>query len=456
MNASASAPCIGVFGHYGNSNLGDEATIAAVVDNIRSRLPGAEIVGLCINPRDGAVRHGIDCFPIRRGAEPARAGEDRADSAVVTTADSGPGPAGSASAAPGALHRLKERMKSSARGARAVATLGRAVRAGPEILEELKFLWRNARLVRRLDLLMICGSNQFLDRFGGTGGYPYTLFKWSLLARLCGTRVVYLSVGAGPIARRSSYRLLRWALRVADYVSFRDQASYEMLADHGYRGPPLVFPDLAFSLPVRARSPRPDAAPLRVGINPMPVYDARYWYVVDETRYRTYVNELVRFIGGVRSRGHELVLWPTMPRDVNVINDILAALGEHGAGVMAEFPDSVESLRDVIDSLDITVATRFHGVVLSLAAGTPCIAICYHRKHDDLMRDTAQADYSLRFDEATAEELLKRLDTLAGERGHHADVLELRIRGYREALARQYDELLASLGGAMALPDALE
>ena len=36
---------IGILGHCGNANLGDEATIAAVIQNIRTRYPDANIVG---------------------------------------------------------------------------------------------------------------------------------------------------------------------------------------------------------------------------------------------------------------------------------------------------------------------------------------------------------------------------------------------------------------------------
>ena len=56
---------IGVFGHYGNKNLGDEAIVAAVIQNLRLRIPNVELEGLSINPIDTEKRHGIPSFPIR-------------------------------------------------------------------------------------------------------------------------------------------------------------------------------------------------------------------------------------------------------------------------------------------------------------------------------------------------------------------------------------------------------
>jgi hypothetical protein len=57
---------VGIIGHVGNENLGDESIIAAVIQNVRRRCPDAEIFGFTIVPSDTEARHGIPSFPIRR------------------------------------------------------------------------------------------------------------------------------------------------------------------------------------------------------------------------------------------------------------------------------------------------------------------------------------------------------------------------------------------------------
>src|SRR5207245_7460390 len=57
---------IGVFGHVGSQNLGDEALIAAVLQNVRRRYPEAELRGFTGRPHDTEQRHRIPAFPIRR------------------------------------------------------------------------------------------------------------------------------------------------------------------------------------------------------------------------------------------------------------------------------------------------------------------------------------------------------------------------------------------------------
>ncbi len=50
----------------------------------------------------------------------------------------------------------------------------------------------------RSDAFIVPGTGIITDGSCGSLGWPYDMFKLSLLARLCGVRVIYLSVGCGP------------------------------------------------------------------------------------------------------------------------------------------------------------------------------------------------------------------------------------------------------------------
>ena len=56
---------IGVFGHYGNQNLGDEAITTATIQHIKQHIPNADIVGFSVKPDDTSKRHNIVSYPIR-------------------------------------------------------------------------------------------------------------------------------------------------------------------------------------------------------------------------------------------------------------------------------------------------------------------------------------------------------------------------------------------------------
>src|ERR1700683_3373216 len=56
---------IGLLNHIGWGNLGDDATEAAVMQNIKKRWPDAEISLFSMNPPDTRSRHGVAAYPIR-------------------------------------------------------------------------------------------------------------------------------------------------------------------------------------------------------------------------------------------------------------------------------------------------------------------------------------------------------------------------------------------------------
>lgn len=432
---------IGVFGHYGNRNLGDEAITAAVVRNIRCHVEGAEIVGLSINPEDTRQRHGIAAFPIR----------DRADT--------GPGPARPARPAAtetraepaAAVDGIKQRIKRVGiiyRPLKAVAATVHALRAAAR---ELLFLRRCWSMVRSLDLLMISGSNQFLDNFGGPLGFPYTLLKWTLLARIAGTPVAVLSLGAGPISSSVSKLLICKVLNTVSYHSLRDRGSQRLIMQIGYRGATRVAPDLAFSLlsgDRSARTARPSGRPV-VGLNPMPVYDGRYWPVADPEKYDNYVAKLTDFVGRLIEAQYPVVLFSTQAKDALVIEDIQARLAQHSgaARLRVRLSDSVDELVATLQGMDLVVATRFHGVLLPLLVERPVVGICYQSKTRELMDDMGQGKYALDLNGFAADELWECFSRLIGQREDETQRIVDKKNAYVEALEHQYREVFGLLAG---------
>ena len=126
--------------------------------------------------------------------------------------------------------------------------------------------------VRKLDLLIVPGTGILDDYLTGPWGFPYVLFRWCLSAKLSGTEVWFVSIGAGPIHHPLSRWLMKRAATVAQYRSYRDTVSREFMMSVGFdaRADP-VYPDLAFSLPApRFLTPgRADGRALAVALGVM-------------------------------------------------------------------------------------------------------------------------------------------------------------------------------------------
>ena len=419
---------VAILGHVGNGNLGDEAIITSTIANLRAALPEAEIIAITAKPADTTARHGVPAFPVYGYAPPVVAGAAAQDTA-------------------GGARALVKRTLARVP---ALFTALRAVRDGLAWLAHLAGepgrLWLAWRHLDGVRLLLVAGSGQVNDYYGGVWGYPYRLLKWSLLTRLRGGRVAYVSVGAGPITARLSRWMLRAALAVADYRSYRDQPSLALAEALGVRDGNRLAPDLAFGLQLGppAALPAPTTRPTVV-ISPLPFQMGGYWHESDSQEYASYVAELAAFATRLTGNGFAVRFVPTQfAVDPAVIDDIVAAMrarqGAEPEHISVTQPRTVDDLLAALSGVAAVVATRYHGVLLSLALGNPTIGIAYHVKTGALLAAFDQERFALPIERLDAATLARAFDDL-----QHAAVdrpaLVRRREELRSALAREFVEL---------------
>ncbi|PYS16451.1 MAG: hypothetical protein DMG15_02220 [Acidobacteria bacterium] len=420
---------IGILGHVGTGNLGDEAIITAVIQNLRRRCPESEICAFTSNPEDTQERHRVPAFPLRRGRIDSRVAQQ------TTTADS-------------SRPKAVSRFKSSLKRARPLYRILKATRDCASmtvgVLQELAFIATSYRYVKHLDLLIIAGSHQLNDFVGGAWAFPYTLLKWTLMARLAGARVAFLSVGAGPVSSRLGKQFIRWTLALACYRSFRDERSRDLVSEIGSEGKNLFVPDLAFSLsaPEKHLSRLP-SQPV-IGINPLPFFDSWYWYKSDDQLYRQYVRKIASAAELAIDNGYAVWLFPTQLRaDPLVIEDVRSGMSERYRHHLLNWPvQNFEDLVAGISACRFVIATRYHGILVSLLLNTPVLALAYHGKSKDLMRLLDQDKYVLDaacWDLESLPDLFFQLDR---QRRQITEQIALRLSTIRGMLAAQYDAVL--------------
>ncbi|MEM7763823.1 MAG: polysaccharide pyruvyl transferase family protein [Pseudomonadota bacterium] len=434
---------IGVFGHYGNANLGDEAIIRAAIENLRGRLTETDIVCFSINEADSAQRYDVPAYPIRRLQREAVAfelsGEPPVPEGWFDRNRRSPAPRSTDGTG------LRERLKRVKWLRTLVLRLRQGARGIAQLPGELRFLYRSFQVLKSLDLLMVTGSNQFLDNFGGVWGFPYTVFKWVALARLAGCKVALVSLGAGPLKHPVSHRLCRWSLALAHHASYRDEPSRELVeGSPPHKG--LVYPDVASNVSLPDPVQRDEQRPLCVGINPMPVFDARYWHAGDDRQYSAYVDKLVGLTRHVQSNGYLACLFSTQIKDNAVIGDVLSRLtDEERDAVVVRQPRTVDELLATLRDIDISVPTRFHGTVLSVRVGNPTLGICYHRKTGDLLTAIGLGEYQVDFTTFTLDEIIALLDRLIANRETVRPIVQRANQQHEQLLSEQYDRIVGLL-----------
>jgi polysaccharide pyruvyl transferase WcaK-like protein len=410
---------IALLHHTGCGNLGDDAIIDVVVNNIRRRWDDAEITAFSMNPDDTAKRHGIPSYPIRKY---------RWDighrSTTIELTQSG-------------THKLRNWFRK---------TKNPAVRLPRAAFGELAFLVESYRILRSFDLLIVSGGGQLTER-GGPWSFPYALFTWSLMAKWAGVRCVFLNVGAGPLNHPLSRFFVPRALRAADYVSFRDKQSQELASDLGFAGRSHVFPDNVYSFEVMSPTvPARDTNRLVVGVAPMPYPFCDLLKCPSNTDaiQDELIGKIATFASLLVKQSYSLKLFGSDTRaDPSAIEDLRRVLrNRHHISTPEYNPlESVSELLSRMSAMDYVVTCRFHGVVFAHLLNKPVLAIAHHPKVTDLMNALGLSKYCvdmLTFDPIRLMDTFTSLvsDTEAVKRSMAASLVD-----YRAKSTTQFDNL---------------
>jgi polysaccharide pyruvyl transferase WcaK-like protein len=400
---------ISFFGNFGTQNLGNEYTLQAILHNARKYLPDADVNCICSDPEDASARHRIPAFPISYRHAKGYASKARRDGLIIRF-----------------LRRL-------------------LVRLPLELME----WFRAFRTLKGSRMLVMTGTGMLGDFGIGPFDLHYEILKWSIVAKVRGAKLLFVSVGAGPIAHPLSRRIVKLAISLADYRSYRDTFSKEYLTSIGFdTRNDFVYPDLAFSLrPGIAASGDRSGSSRVIGIGLMDYYGKGSKSEYDEATYQDYLDKMTRFVAWLLERKYTVrLLIGDVSYDKRVKADLIRRLrerrSEHYQSQIVDEPvSSVDELIAQLAQTDIVIATRFHNILLALMLDKPVVALSYHEKITSLMTGTGLGEYCQSIDQLDVELLVKRFLKLEQESGILKPLIERKIEDYRKALDRQYENI---------------
>lgn len=399
------------FGLFGQQNWGNECTLQAIVDNVLKRLPTVEMKCICSGPEDTSGRYGIPAVPIREGSRGKRSGE----------------------------------------GGRASKFLRKMFISMPaEMLQ-----WARAfRTLKGADMIIAPGTGLLTDYAMRPFGLPYGIFKWTVIAKLRRCKVLFVSVGAGPINHPLSRLFIRLALSLADYRSFRDIYSRHYIESVGFRaGNDPVYPDLAFSLNgavmsgVCARSDKGNV----IGVGLKDYYGEHGMRRLGKAVYRDYIEKTSIFVEWLLQNGYMVrVLMGDGRFDGPVKEDLMASLKERGNStdvgrIIDEPVSSVEDLLEQLKGTDMVVSPRFHNILLAMMLDKPVISLSYHEKFASLMAEVGLAEYCQHLDHLDVGRLIKQFQRLEKEAARLMPYVRDKAGEYRMALDEQYGRILCDV-----------
>ena len=386
---------IALFGNFGSGNLGNEASLKAMLDLVRNKKPDAFVTCICYGLETAQAEHEVATIPIKL-----------------------------------ALPKNRWLLK-----------LNRLFLKIPLLLVDVLHA---AFLARNFDVFIVPGTG-ILDDFGERWqAMPYDLFKWSVAAKIWRRPFALVSVGAGPIVHPVSRWFLVSAARMAFYRSYRDAVSKEYMQTVGVseRDDP-VFPDLAFNLPVPKRplSALPNDH-LTIGVGVMNYYG---WDNASAHRFEIhekYIAQLTQFLCWLIAGGYRVRLLMGAVSDRLAIDDISRRIADQcGQGatlhLIAEPVYSFQDLMHQIYETELIVATRFHNIVAALSVGRPAISIGYAKKNDALLQQVGLGAFCQQIEELDLARLIADFQSLVDARGPFTDQVHRAVGQLRGHLKDQ-------------------
>ncbi|MEU9642389.1 polysaccharide pyruvyl transferase family protein [Streptomyces sp. NPDC048188] len=386
---------IGLFGLLGSGNSGNDGSLEAVLDHLRTAYPGAVVDAMCGGPEIVATRYGIPATRLNWYR-----GEYRTASRVSAVAAKG--------------------------------------------LGKLVDVVRTAAWVRRHDAVIVPGTGVLETTLPlRPWGFPYSLFLLCATGRLSGTRVGLVSVGAGPIGNRPTRVLTRWSTRLAAYRSYRDTQSRDAMRAMGVdTARDEVYADLVFALPAPAAN-EPAGAPGPVCVGVMDFHGNNDERDRAEEIHRRYLDGTTRFVRALVAEDRPVRLLTGDELDRPVAAAIVDAVGSPLVTV-AEAASLADLMKETACA-DAVVATRYHNIVCALKVGAPTLALSYSAKSDALMAEMGMGAYCHPARETDADRLLEQFRELERNSAPVRRTLSERNRAVARRVHQQYTALAAAL-----------
>jgi polysaccharide pyruvyl transferase CsaB len=252
---------------------------------------------------------------------------------------------------------------------------------GARRLVARRLLPNRARLdaLRVTDVVVFTGGGLLHDH------WPLVVpqyLAWSLLARAHRSRIIWLSLGIGPLSHWWSRLLARITLRLANLVVVRDRHSAELARALGHAAV-AVATDAAFYMdrPIRSSTA---ARGLGLVVR-APVHE-------DEELGRRLANCLADY-AIQESSVPPVIVTLAGDRDRQFADRVASLLAARGrAASIEELPSNPSVALGRLAAFEAVVTVRLHGMILASLAGTPWVAIGYDDKVLTVARELGASD----------------------------------------------------------------
>jgi polysaccharide pyruvyl transferase WcaK-like protein len=271
---------------------------------------------------------------------------------------------------------------------------------------------------------------------------PYALYTLTLSARVRGTRIALVNVGADRANNPCSRWLVAQVARRADYLTLRDQHSAAALRSlHVEVVPNAVHPDLAFAL-----AQPPDQTPRHrcVGVGLMCYFDWRGTL----TQRETYEQTMVSLIEWLLEEGYAVRLLTGDIWDDYCLERVLQAVhsAHPGLGPDRFIGDPARDLHQLMQQMldvEVVIGARYHNIVTALRLAKPVLALSYAPKATEVVEHFGLSSFTHRIDAIDMPTLKQQFRELYGRRAELEREMRTKLIDVEAELQAQEESFVA-------------
>jgi polysaccharide pyruvyl transferase WcaK-like protein len=266
------------------------------------------------------------------------------------------------------------------------------------------------------------------------------------LAYLRGCNLLFVSVGAGPLYGRRGRWLIKSALRLATFRSYRDSETQQYLNSIGLNTTgDKIYPDLVFSLAESRRDRRDVRKPRRqvIGLGLMMYAGTFSVDPPSDVVYAAYLEALVVFVKWLLARDYDVRLLIGDMSDRPVTQEFRELLKARSVvydegRIIDEPVTSVDNLLSQLKTTEFVVATRYHNCLLALLLDKPVISISFHQKCASLMSDMGLSAYCQDIKQLESDWLISQFCELEKNADRLKGSIKQKTDEFRKASEKQY------------------
>ena len=246
--------------------------------------------------------------------------------------------------------------------------------------------------------------------------YLSTVYLMLPRAKKRGKLMGFYNVGTGPVKTAAGKKMLRELSELMDFITVRDQDSYDLLRDIGVQNPRMIVcADAALNVTPASES-RVSQIMNQVGIKDdeqiLSINVNRYldsWANLDRapsTRekfvqiYSQALSKVMKEIGGT------LMFVCTQHHDVEISNEVMQAVNYSGKKVLISNVNyNHYDIQGVFSRAQLMFGMRLHSIILASSVLTPVIGIEYQPKVTHYLKTAGLKDYTMSFNDFSVEAL---------------------------------------------------